>query len=200
MVSVGTILTVGIIGAIAAGGYAVYRNSGKLGSAVSRGVEETLVNPLGRWADSLWSSIANPFESSTSGPSSIAGQTVDLYGNTTVTIPSDTVVNPDKTVTSSTPPLLNLAPEEKDLALIAFKQNKSLSELALGQEGYYYFNVAGSIWDTQQFLSSEAALKLSTAEPNILFNQEGLQNIKYIGKAPLQEAGFKLFGSSQNYL
>lgn len=54
MVSVGTFLSIGIIGAIAVGGYALYRNADKAGGAVSRGVQTSITNPLGNYFDNLW--------------------------------------------------------------------------------------------------------------------------------------------------
>jgi len=54
MVSIGTILTLGIIGAIGVGGYAVYRNLDKIGGALSTGVEKSITDPLGNWLDNLF--------------------------------------------------------------------------------------------------------------------------------------------------
>jgi len=56
--------------------------------------------------------------------SQLAGETVPFGGQgSTITIPQDTIVNPDGTVTSSTPPLLDLSDAERDAALIAREQN-----------------------------------------------------------------------------
>ena len=207
MVSLGTILTLGAVGAIIAGGYAVYRNADKIGGGISRGVEETLVTPLGKWADSLWSGIANSSQGPTSGPSSIAGQTVESYKDSTIFIPKDTFVNPDGTVTSSTPPLLNLSPEEKSSAIIALEENKLKTiaeneafDKTFSKAGYYYFDVAGSKYDTQQYLSAQFATDLFKADPSKIFSPGGLENVTYIGQSALQEAGFKLFGKSKGYL
>jgi len=48
-----TILTLGIIGAIAIGGYAVYRNLGKVGGVVSTGIQSSVTDPFGEWLDSM---------------------------------------------------------------------------------------------------------------------------------------------------
>jgi len=67
MVSVGTLLSLGIIGAIGIGAYALYRSSGAVGSALSRGVETSLVNPIIDWANSLFK--ISPASVATSGSS-----------------------------------------------------------------------------------------------------------------------------------
>jgi len=201
MVGIGTFITLGAVAAIVAGGYAVYSNSGKIGGALSRGIEGSLVNPLGKWADSLWASIENPSEGPAGpGPSDLAGKTVPSVNDSTITIPEDTYVNPNDTVTSKTPPILKLSPEEKSEATYIQHQNVNLSELALGKSGYYYFNVAGSKYDTQQFLSGAKAIQLSKISRENLFSKGGLENIKYIGKSALAQKGFTMFGQSQNYL
>jgi len=211
MVSIGTVLTLGIVAAIAAGGYAVYASREQLGAAAARGVQETLVSPLRNWADSLWSAIAGPAPGPTSGPSSIAGESVPFAGTSTVTIPKDTTVQPSGIVTSQTPPLLNLTPYEKLQATTTQQQNVIESQKALDLQianrdpfsagaGYYYFDVKGSRYDTQQFLSAESVQKLKSADPNILFNPQGLRAITYIGPKQISPAGFQLFGESKNYL
>jgi len=211
MVSVGTVISLIAGGAIIAGGIAVFSNLGGIGSAFTRGVEESISKPFRDYLDSLFQNGATSTESN---QSSIAGETVAFDNTSSVFIPGDTQVNPDGTVSSSTPPLLSLSPQEKAIATTIQQQNVILSQQALdesiasrlsggftgGEEGFYYFNVVGSEFDTQQFLSAESAQKLKSADPNILFNPGGLTDIKFLGKTPLQEASFKLFGESQNYL
>jgi len=53
MVSIGTVLTLGIVAAVGIVGYAVYRNLGKVGSAVSQGVTKSVSDPFGVWLDSV---------------------------------------------------------------------------------------------------------------------------------------------------
>jgi len=72
--------------------------------------------------------ITKIFESFTSSLSSIAGQTVQSGSDgTTVTIPGDTTVNPDGTVSGS-PPLLNLSEQAEQDAIAALNANKILNE------------------------------------------------------------------------
>jgi len=67
----------------------------------------------------------NPFGCDKDDSSSIAGETVPFGDDgTTVTIPEDTTVNPDGTVTSSTPPILNLDEISKQSALDALAANR----------------------------------------------------------------------------
>jgi len=197
MVSIGTVISLIAGGAVIAGGIAVFSNLDRIGGAFTRGVETNITKPFADLLDNLFKGNGTSTES---GPSSIAGETVPSVNDSTIFIPADTTVLPSGKVTSSTPPILTLSPIERESATTIFRQNRSLSDLALGREGFYYFNVAGSKFDTQQFLSSSEALKLSSADPAILFNPKGLTDIKFLGKSLLQPAGFQLFGQSQNYL
>jgi len=62
--------------------------------------------------------------------SSIAGETVPFGDDgSTVTIPADTIVNPDGTVSSSTPPILNLDDQSRQEALLQLEINRLRSEL-----------------------------------------------------------------------
>lgn len=208
MVSVGTVISLIAGGAIIAGGIAVLSNLDRIGGAFTRGVETNITNPFSIFLDNLFktspTSTQPTQQGPQQGPSSVAGETIPLtespINTTQVFIPGDTTVQPSGVVTSDTPPILILTPEEKESASFIQKANVSQSDLALGREGFYYFNVVGSEFDTQQFLSSESAIQLSMASIESLFNPGGLTNIKFLGKAPLQEAGFKLFGESQGYL
>jgi len=57
MVSIGTIFTIGIVGAVAAGIYAVSRNTDKIGGALTRGTEEYISKPFANYLDSLFQSL-----------------------------------------------------------------------------------------------------------------------------------------------
>jgi len=59
MVSVGTVLTLGIVAAIGIAGYAIYRNLGKVGTVVSSGVTKSISDPFGDWLDSVVGSSEN---------------------------------------------------------------------------------------------------------------------------------------------
>jgi len=80
--------------------------------------------------------IANPFEGfdlnkffGLDSSSSIAGETVPTgTDGSTITIPADTIVNPDGTVSSSTSPILNLDDESRQAAIDALNANKILNE------------------------------------------------------------------------
>lgn len=53
MVSVGTLLTVGIVAAVGIASYAIYNNLGKVGAVVTAGVTKSVSNPFGDWLDSV---------------------------------------------------------------------------------------------------------------------------------------------------
>lgn len=59
MVSIGTIITIGIAGAIAAVGYGAYVNREKIGRAVQRGVTGSVTNPIGNYFDNLFKGSAS---------------------------------------------------------------------------------------------------------------------------------------------
>jgi len=56
MVSVGTFLSIGIIAGVGILGYAVYRNFGQIGGALSRGVTQNITNPFGDYFENLFAS------------------------------------------------------------------------------------------------------------------------------------------------
>jgi len=217
MVSLGTFITLGAIAAIAAGGYAVYRNADKIGGALSRGVEQTLTKPLGDWADNLWSSIANPFgigegaqaSIKTEGPATFTpgiqpspgllpqaeilacecGTSIvqDKFGTVTQKCLPCTTTQYNPT---PEPTPIPPPPQPKDPIAKIF------------QSGYYYINYAGSQYDTQYYQTGEQAAKTaSLAERGIAgIGGRVIENIKYLGQSKLGPAGFELFGRSQNYL
>jgi len=53
LVSVGTILTLGIVAAVGIAGYAIYSNLGKVGTVVTAGVTKSISDPFGNWLDSV---------------------------------------------------------------------------------------------------------------------------------------------------
>lgn len=59
MVSVGTVLTIGIVAAVGIAGYAVYRNLGKVGKVVTAGVTKSVSDPFGAWLDSVIGGTTN---------------------------------------------------------------------------------------------------------------------------------------------
>ena len=206
MVSLGTILTLGAIGALAAGGYAVYRNFDKLGGALSRGVETNLTNPLGNYFDNLWSGIASNASNTISNNEQIQNAQ-DAFQSATETFSglADSFSNPfppaygapPPTQTVPTPGAPILTPPGVDSVEDLLKITNPLPKY---ESGYYYFNVAGSQYDTQQYLTAEKAKELFALPEEAVFSPGGLQNVKYIGKNELGAAGFKLFGESKGYL
>jgi len=57
MVSVGTIFSLALVGALGVGIYAVYSNAGTIGNALSRGIQKNVSNPLGNYFGNLWQGI-----------------------------------------------------------------------------------------------------------------------------------------------
>jgi len=56
MVNIGTVLGIGAAIAVGVGAYAVYRNLGKVGGAITGTVEKNISNPFGSWLDQFASS------------------------------------------------------------------------------------------------------------------------------------------------
>ena len=54
LVSIGTVLTLGIVGAVAIAAYGVYSNLGKVSGAITRGVETTVTPAFGNYFDRLF--------------------------------------------------------------------------------------------------------------------------------------------------
>jgi len=177
MVSIGTIFSLVVVGAIAAGGYALYRNADKVGGALSRGVETNLTNPLGNYFDNLFT---NPV-------SAVVDTVVDTI--TQAKPQSKTTKSPDPKVT----PIL--IPGQVPVAT-TIGRTTTTRPSTVNPAGYYYFDVAGSKYDTQQLLSIKQATDFKAAavlDPALL-------NVRYLGKSKLSPAGFNLFGKTQGYL
>jgi len=192
MVSLGTVLTVGIVAAIAAGGYAVYRNADKIGGAFSRGVEQNLTNPLGVWADSLWSGITKPTEGTNLSPSTprpTTTTTLTKEGLTEVPLLTPTGKTQEQVLQESP----QLIPTQTTLT-----RTPDYRPSTVYREGYYYFNFAGAKYDYVAKLTSSLAKEFS--QEALSNPYDSFENIKYIGQSNLQPAGLKLFAESQNYL
>jgi len=215
MVSIGTVITLGIIGAASIGAYALYRNADKAGGALSRGVEENISVPLGNWFDNLWQSVnplsPGPGQDSPINPVTIFDPLPPAYGDLDYVPPPSITPTPDypslvppgTTPTPGPGPTTTLVPTPGAPTLVppgASTPGELLDIVNKFKEGYYYFNVVGSEWDTQQFVSESFAKQLNEADPSKLFHPGGLTDITYIGKTALGEAGFKLFGESKGYL
>jgi len=209
MVSIGTVFTIGIIGAVAAAGYAVYRNADAIGSALSRGVEGYFTNPLGNWVDDLFRNLS-------------IGPGVKTNGETSSTVPPPPGPGEEGTgfweglVGTDEGPAL---PADKNLTQVAFeiwynehfgpKEDPPIeiidetppgpipqSEIPTSDPiqslaGWYYRNFApGGRADEQIFLKEGTADRLTARG----------YDLRYLGQDELGEAGFQLFGKSQGYL
>jgi len=91
--------------------------------------------------------------------SALAGQTVAGQGEQTIDIPPDTTVNPDGTVSSTTPPIStdpSVAPANLDpLGEIAFNQLKSQTITSLINQGFDQFKVFERFQDVSFFDSDK---------------------------------------------
>jgi len=208
MGKLGIILTVGIVGAIAAAGYAVYRNVGNIGGALSRGVETQLTVPFGNYLDTLWRDVTTSSINAVSqGVQTSFQQTqqsfIDAWNaainSITGSIPTTTnpvypwdtspsLYAPPPTPTPTAPVPTPTAPLPTPTAPLptSFK------------EGYYYFNFAGSQYDYQAKLTPSLAKEFATEAFSNPY--DSFENIKYLGQSKLGPAGLKLFAQSQNYL
>lgn len=189
MVSIGSIFTLAIVGAVAVGGYALYRNADKLGGALSKGVEASVVNPLGNYLDNLFK-IPGAAAQVTGATATPAPAPALDYVPGTNNPADDRTWNPGYVPPANQdflPPAITSKPPTPKPTPPPPNQPKA---------GYYYFNVAGSQYDTQQLLTSKQA----TAYKAAALQDPALLNVTFIGKDKLGKTGFKLFGESQNYL
>jgi len=215
MVSIGTIFSVIVVGAAVAGGYALYRNFDKIGGAFTRTTEEYLTNPLGSWLDSLSKSFSIP---TVSAKPPTGGNTPFVDYNPNTNDPQDSrtwtpgytpppekdFLPPTQQPTPYAPPTQVSpipapapAPAPAPIPKQEIPQSGASYDLDPTKAGYYYIDYSGSKFDTQWLLSAFQApnvAKAAAAPGDALFG------IKYIGQSKLGEAGFKLFGESQNYL
>lgn len=208
MVSVGTFLSLGIIGAVGVGIYAVYRNADKIGGALATGIEESIVNPFGNWVDSLWFTPSNGSQTSTT-----PGQTQTVTQPTVPgqpTLPGSTTPKPTPGISETITDVLTgiFGPIVGGLPTAFGEEDKPMSPgggttkpIATGgskpQEGYYYVNYEGSKYDTQWYLTAgQAAAHIKTAAAP----GDSLLGLKFLGKQKLNAQAFQVFGKSQNYL
>ena len=187
MVSVGTIFSLAFIGALAAGGYALYRNADKVGGALTRGVEKNVSTPVGNYLDNLWKDTTSGI--SNTATNTIAQKVIEPLKN----IPNPTVAftNPfpfaygdtPKSTPKLSPPTLNARPTPG-----APKLTKPTESLA----GWYYQNFArGGRDDRQINLKSGSADKLRSRGYDLTF---------LTSSQKLSPNAFTLFGKSKGYL
>jgi len=193
------VVGIGIVAAVGIAGYAIYRNAGKIGDLFSSTIEGAITNPINSFFENIqlpdWSGTTTE-PPSVPTPPIIAGETVPLIGNTTVTIPPETLVDPSGTVSSPTPPILNLPPEIAGPAAVS-QQAQVLQNLPERKAGYYYFNFLGSKYDYQAFLTKDRAKEFALAAAPV---GDPFLNIRYLGQSKLSKQGFQVFGKSQHYL
>jgi len=205
MVSIGTIFSVIVVGAAVAGGYALYRNADKIGGALSRGVEQNLTAPIGNYFDSLWNNLTDALPSVPQGldPTKIFDPLPSAYGTPDappLTEQQPTPVpgynNPYIPPSYQNPPASNLP---NPLAPKPLEETKgtSVDDPTQYKSGYYYINYLGTQYDTQWKLDASKASDVARAADA---PGDALLGIHYIGKSKLGQAGFELFGKSQNYL
>lgn len=192
MVSLGTIFTIAVAGAIATGVYVVSRNTDKIGSAFSRGTQNILSNPFGNYLDSLFQNGST--SSSAPRTPTPTAQTIPLSQ------PGAGLPNPANAPTHPTPIDVGLSqgikPEpsqtvaDPNLSADKFQPPKPSA-------GWYYINYQGSKYDTQWNLTAKKAAELmkTASAPD-----DALVGIKFLGSSKLQPSGFRLFGKANQYL
>jgi len=211
MVSIGTIITLGVVGAIVAGGVAVYANAGKISGAFSRGVETNLTAPLGSYLDNLWKGVVPGSSSSTSSTSTTSsaaleaarqsgiataqaryqqefGQTIRSYQDALQVFQQQYTSFSPNQVAYALPP--NFPGEEHRGANPTAPPNEPL--FAPSPSGYYYRNFApGGRADTQIKLKEGSADALRKRGYDLFFLHPTQK---------LSQAGFFAFGKSKGYL
>jgi len=195
MVSVGTVLTLGIIGAVGVGAYALYRSSGAIGSALSRGVETSVVNPLVNWANNLFkipgASATGPGPSvpSANTPQDIIVQQGGQVVNTGF-VDDPNKFNPPGETGYGLPGTSQETPTtQPDVTVAGIPTAAAAPTPKPSAAGYYYWNRPGPN-------DKQLGLKVGTADKLRLRGRE----LHYLSRTKLSEAGFQLFGRSKNYL
>lgn len=214
MVSIGTVFTIGIIGAVAAAGYAVYRNADAIGAALSRGVEGYFTNPLGKWADDLFRNLSTGPGVSTNGETTAVppppgpGETGAGYWEGFEGSEQGPKLADDKNLVQTAFDIWyneHFGPKKKTEPPIVITDVTPSGPIPQSPipsaAGYYYADYRTDpdvphIKDLQWQLTEGMADKLrETIVPGGF-----LKGIHYLGQSKLTEPGFKLFGKSQNYL
>ena len=185
MVSIGTIFSLAVVGAVAAGGYALYRNTDKIGGALTRGLEKNVSAPFGNYIDNLW-------KDTSSGMATTATNTVQKK----IVEPLKNIPNPTNVFTNPFPFAYGesgKSPVTKNLppASIISKPTPSASA-AQSVAGWYYQNFAvGGRKDRQIKLDEGTADKLKLRGYDLTFLTPSQK---------LSPSAFTLFGQSKGYL
>lgn len=197
MVSVGTIFSLAVIGAVAAGGYAVYRNTDKIGGALTRGLEKNVVSPFGNYIDNLWKDAGTNIVSTTT--SSVQKQIVKPLENIsnpltvfTNPLPSAYATKPKQTLP---PPTIKSQPTPNAPKLISPKAKtpKELLNMLPSKAGWYYQNYS------PESGREDRQIKLNKGSADAL-RKRGWDLTYLTPKNKLSPKAFEMFGKSQNYL
>jgi len=210
MVSVGTIISIAVIGTIAAAGYAVYRNADKIGGALSRGVEGYFTNPLGKYFEDLFRNL--PTTAAGAGPGTplptldpnapvqTSGPLIGFEGG-----PAGPQLPADKNLIQTQFDIWfaekfgagPLAPKPDVPKITDVTPPGPIPQsIPASQAGYYYFNYPGSKYDFQAKLGlGEADLYKKTD-----VGPQSFTDLVFLGISKLTPAGLQTFGKSQNYL
>ena len=198
MVSIGTIFSLAVVGAVAAGGYALYRNADKVGGALTRGLEKNVSAPFSNYLDNLWkdtsSGIAN------TATHTVQKKIVEPLKN--IPNPISLFTNPlpfaygesGKTQPKLPPPEIKLTPTPGAPTLVppGASTIPELLEMVKSKAGYYYQNFpAGGRDDRQIKLEKGTADKLRLRGYDLTFLTSAQK---------LSPTAFTLFGKSKNYL
>jgi len=200
MVSLGTIFTIAVIGAVAAGAYALSRNTQQLGAAFSRGAENLVSAPFTNYLNSLFTNLPTL----TPIPKAAAQQPTAVA----LSQPSAGLPNPANAPTNPTPIDLGLSqgikPTPTPSQIIA-DPNTSLDKfqppVSTPSAGYYYLNYVGAAsgFDRQQYLSKTEAQKWIEGI-NVKKQGGSLQDIRFLGTRKLSDKGFQIIGRANQYL
>jgi len=198
MVNFGAVLTLGIVAAIGVIGYAVYRSGGSIGSALSRGVETTLVNPVTDWFDNLFK-LPEAGAVSTTFATPGGNTTQDIIVQAGGIVPNPQFVddpnrfNPPGVTGYGYPktPQGEIINRAEPLP-VPYPSPVPLPSLPTASlPGWYYQNFApGGREDRQLLLKEGTATKLI---------QRGY-DLTFLGISKLGPSGFELFGQSKGYL
>lgn len=208
MVSIGTVLSIGIIAGVGVLGYALYSNAGAIGSALSRGVTKSVTDPIGSYFENLFTGPGSTSPGPGPGPAPQQidykkqteeinkkyqdlyqkqfGQTLKSYEDT-LKVYQDTLANLPKDTPAPTVPA-SFPGEEHRSANPQAPLNEPL--FTPSPAGYYYWNRPGP--NDKQLL-----LKAGTAD---VLRRRGRELHFLTPGTKLTQTSFKVFGQSKQYL
>lgn len=220
MVSPGTVLTLGIIGAVVAASVGLYAARGQIGGALTRGITQSFTDPFRDY-------FANLFRSSENGGTNIEaerqanleqlqlenqaardaaqqsyqeqyGQQVKTYQDTlaiykTLLQEKDIVTKTTGGAPQPAAPLPKTFPgEEHRPANPLAPKNEPLFAPSPG--GFYYFDFPGREYDFQAKLGSGEADKYRTAD----VGPRGPKSLTFLGLSKISNVGLASFAQAKN--